>query len=178
MKEVKSERSKAKFGACMEIIQLIIFHNREIFPVWLPVTFGQKMRSSATRQRLLSGVKKWCQIDIGFHRYLCLGSSNKKRYFSLRMPPSSLVLSPGESGIIEVMIFPWSQHLFDLFYTTLFSISSLLLSQVLENTNITIICQAEGGRPPAKVGFFPLCLLLSYHHSLSWTRLWPPLTSP
>ena len=43
---------------------------------------------------------------LGFHRYLCLGSSNKKRYFALRMPPSSLVLSPGESGIIEVMIFP------------------------------------------------------------------------
>ena len=44
---------------------------------------------------------------LGFHRYLCLGgSNNKKIYFALRMPPSSLVLSPGESGIIEVMIFP------------------------------------------------------------------------
>jgi len=41
----------------------------------------------------------------------------------VRTPPSSLSLSPGESGKIEV----------------------------LENTNVTLVCRAEGGRPPAKV---------------------------
>ena len=87
------------------------------------------------------------------------------------MPPSSLVLSPGESGIIEVMICPWSQHLFDFFYTTLFSISSLLLSQVLENTNITIICQAEGGRPPAKVELFSIVIVAIMNKIMATTNI-------
>ena len=30
-------------------------------------------------------------------------------------------------------------------------VSQMKYFQVLENTNVTLVCQAEGGRPPAKV---------------------------
>ena len=85
---------------------------------------------------------------------------------SPRTPPTSLSLSPGKSGKIEVNISGltfWYFCLVFLIQNCLSRIYSFVNNcitlkarkkkyfQVLESTNISLVCQAEGGRPPAKV---------------------------
>ena len=42
---------------------------------------------------------------------------------------------------------------------------------MLENTNITIICQAEGGRPPAKVGLFSIVIVAIVNKIMATTNI-------